>query len=950
MNKPVVTRTNHILPFSELSPAQFERLCLWLVEHEGYGKAEHLGEAGSEQGRDVVAYRDTPAGQRMWYFQCKRYQTLTAATLVKEVEKYNDLAAADPTARPFGIVFVTGAVLSAAARKQVKGFCAESGYECEFWARTELDRKVKRHQDILDEFFGLGPLPGEPSPLRNDTISISRLPATSGSDLFGREAELKLLDDAWSHPKTNIVAFDAFGGVGKTSLISHWLKRQLAPENYRGAERVYCWSFYSQGTSDRAASADLFIDQALRWFDDPDPTAGSPWDKGERLAGYIRHQRTLLILDGLEPLQYPPGSHEGRLKDSALATLLVELAARQPGLCVITTRERVGDLIEFENGTVIRHSLERLSAKAGAMLLRAQGARGDDDELEQAVEEYDGHALALTLLGSYLSDVYGGDILRRGEIESLEDDARHGQHAERVMLAYEKWLGDGIELAILRLLGLFDRPADVDSVQALRAEPAIVDLTEKLQGIKGHEWQQALAKLRRIRLLAPQSSNEPNTLDAHPLVREHFRRRLKTGDPDAWSEANNRLYEHLKSTAKEFPDTVKEMSPLYAAIAHGTAAGRYRESYDYVYRRRTCRDYRFFSTTCLGAFGDDLAALSCFFEAPWQEPAAELQYPDSAHLLAVAGFDLLALGRLREAAQPIRAALKADTSFQDWKNAAVAASNLSQLYLTLGDISEALANARSAIEFADRSRGSEQEVSRATLADALHHAGRIEEAEATFREAENIQKQKECDYPFLYSIRGFEFCDLLLGRGKADEVKKRAAWALAIAESEQWLLSIGQDNLSLGRAWMLEPDRDYAGRFTEAAKFLQRAVDGVRQSGTMHELPRVLLARGELYRVTGNFEHAGRDLAEALRIAAHGEMNLFIADYHLESARLHLAQAGRDLGPARSQTYPNADPGGSRLEHRGKAREHWTTAKEMIDRMGYHRRDRELDEIEGALR
>jgi hypothetical protein len=78
------------------------------------------------------------------------------------------------------------------------------------------------------------------------------------------------------------------------------------------------------------------------------------------------------------------------------------------------------------------------------------------------------------------------------------------------MLAYEKWLGDGIELAILRLPGLFDRPADVASIQALRAEPGIVDLTDKLRRIKGREWQQALAKLRRIKLMAAQSSNEPN--------------------------------------------------------------------------------------------------------------------------------------------------------------------------------------------------------------------------------------------------------------------------------------------------------------------------------------------------------------------------------------------------------------------------------------------------------
>ncbi|MGH9855684.1 MAG: DUF4062 domain-containing protein, partial [Blastocatellia bacterium] len=136
-------------------------------------------------------------------------------------------------------------------------------------------------------------------------ISISRLPVT-GTDLFGRDAELKLLDDAWANPKINVVTFVAWGGVGKTALVNHWLRR-MEKDDYRGAERVYAWSFYSQGAcDDRAASADLFIDAALRWFGDSDPTQGSPWDKGERLANLVRRSRTLLLLDGLEPLQQPP--------------------------------------------------------------------------------------------------------------------------------------------------------------------------------------------------------------------------------------------------------------------------------------------------------------------------------------------------------------------------------------------------------------------------------------------------------------------------------------------------------------------------------------------------------------------------------------------------------------------------------------------------------------------
>ena len=50
-SKPPIFATTQTLPFDKLSPRDFERLCLWLVEREGYEKAEHLGAAGSEQGQ-----------------------------------------------------------------------------------------------------------------------------------------------------------------------------------------------------------------------------------------------------------------------------------------------------------------------------------------------------------------------------------------------------------------------------------------------------------------------------------------------------------------------------------------------------------------------------------------------------------------------------------------------------------------------------------------------------------------------------------------------------------------------------------------------------------------------------------------------------------------------------------------------------------------------------------
>jgi len=177
-------------------------------------------------------------------------------------------------------------------------------------------------------------------------ISLAKLPSTS-PDLFGRQKELEMLDKAWDNPKTNLISLVAWGGVGKTALVNVWLN-QIAQSQYRGAERVYGYSFYSQGAAEgKQASADLFIATALAWFGDPEPDKGSLWDKGERLAELVKRQRTLLILDGLEPLQYPPGELEGRLKDPGLQCLLRELARHNPGLCIVTTRLLVDDLKEF---------------------------------------------------------------------------------------------------------------------------------------------------------------------------------------------------------------------------------------------------------------------------------------------------------------------------------------------------------------------------------------------------------------------------------------------------------------------------------------------------------------------------------------------------------------------------------------------------------------------------
>jgi len=179
----------------------------------------------------------------------------------------------------------------------------------------------------------------------------------------------------------------------------------------------------------------------------------------------------------------------GQLKDPALTALLRGLAQQNRGVCLVTTREHIADLASFRDTTAPEWDLENLSVPAGVELLRRLGVKGSEDEFNQLVKDIQGHALTVNLLGCFLVKAHRGDIRKRDLVKFEKADAKiKGGHAFKMMAAYEKWLAEEKEegargLAVLRLLGLFDRPANAECLAALRKEPEIAGLTEPLIGL-----------------------------------------------------------------------------------------------------------------------------------------------------------------------------------------------------------------------------------------------------------------------------------------------------------------------------------------------------------------------------------------------------------------------------------------------------------------------------------
>lgn len=470
-------------------------------------------------------------------------------------------------------------------------------------------------------------------------LSVSRLPSTN-SYLFGRKTEIKELNKAYEKSSINIVVLVAWGGVGKTAIVNHWIG-ELREHEYKDAQVVYAWSFYTQGVTERVVSSELFIETILKDFGDSDPTKGFPWEKGIRLANLIRKQKTLLIIDGLEPLQHPPGPEEGRLKDPAMTALLSELAEFNPGLCLITTRLKVANLIKFEANTVITKDLDNLDSKAGAEILRANGVIGRNEELEKTSIDFGGHALALTLLGSYLRIVHGGDISRRDRIVLLEDDTREGRHARRVMASYEQWLQEdpnSPDIFFLRLLSLFDRPADISALNYLFNDPPIIGLTDNLRQLSKTAIQHIVSRLRSTKLILEKNFDRSDIFDTHPLVREYFSERLQQERQSAWLEGNKRLSEHYQTNVPFQPDTIQEMEFLFQAAICGCKANAFRQVLDEIYKPRIMRGQESYAANSLGAANALLAVLSYFFElADWSKPVESLNDEDKLFVLIESG-------------------------------------------------------------------------------------------------------------------------------------------------------------------------------------------------------------------------------------------------------------------------------------------------------------------------
>jgi hypothetical protein len=728
---------------------------------------------------------------------------------------------------------------------------------------------------------------------------LAKLPGAT-AHLFGREAELKQLDE-WRNHKGALL-WVADGGAGKSALLRKWLETQDWPSE----TRFIGHSFYSQGSNNQATSARGFLLDALKQLGVVHETNASDDELGRLLAREAAGQSTVLALDGIEPLQQASTDEKlnGTLKDSGLAVLL-EALAKRPGqaLCLASSRLPVPEC-GITDGPYFRQRPLNLLAPAGArQLLENRGVTGTADELAKLSERCGHHPLALALAAEFCHT-----YLQDSAAEFLKRDwqPQPKGHAATVMGWFDAALADEhqvLDREMARILGLFDRPAPWGALMALKEVDPIPGLSVALHEASESALLESLARLSQWGLLDADLTRQQPDLDAHPLVREHFGELLAEQDRAAWRAAHNVLFDWFCGVPeKECPDTLEELEPLYRAVGHGCKAGRFWTALDMVYRNRIQRGEQGYSLFRLGAYSADLSALTGFFLQGWNlAPIAQENCPSEEKLnedaqtwiLGEAAFCLASLGYLTEALRLRCFEWRVwQESKEDEENFCCSSENLMDLLIPMGRWAEAETLSHYAESTAVLIENKEDRWRHTMSALAyrghiLHGQGRLDCALTVYALAEKIQAGAWRD-PKLFGIYGYFFNQLLMERESSQillfDILSRAKASQVILKKQKRAHTQALDHCAIGSVLAALGDPAAGDEFDLAVTTMQR-------SSLILDLPPMHLARANFLRHLPNLPAAWADHDAAHAIAQRGNMRTNLAECALLAGNLCLDDA-----------------------------------------------------------
>jgi tetratricopeptide (TPR) repeat protein len=694
--------------------------------------------------------------------------------------------------------------------------------------------------DLTDPRFpSAADLPARAAPGPPPRIPMRWEPGPDQVEHFtGRTEELARLNRWAADPQVSLVGVTAWGGAGKTALVTHWVLQAQHPS----LQGVFGWSFYAD------PSAEHWAESLLEWATHEFGIIVAATRPAAAILGLLRTVSMLLVLDGLERVQEgPAGDGFGRLLDGTLREVLVGVCQLgHSGLVMLTSRFPFADLETFDGGAARMLEVPPFTPAEGAALLAAAGASWlPDTERQDLIRAVDGHALAIGVLAGLLAAHPPASDLAALRVE-LNEAARTDTRVRKVLEFYAARLAEP-DRYLLAAVSLFARPVAPEAALAVAAH--------EVCGGRLAGWTPATVQAAvRDRLGGLASWYPDGTISAHPLVRDTFRPLVLDAAEIAAETSLTGLPAGLLISRADALLVVETIELLLDV-------GQWQPADD-IYRNRSGSP-EVWLTLPAARLGQRAGA--AFVTTPARRAACAAQLSPSRlnnHLNGT-GVCAMAAGDLASAREYLSLAVSYARDSSDMKGLTASLQNLADCLDFLGQTTPAWDAAAEALTIAETiSDRSEICDSHSYLGWAAVMMGDAVGAEQHFTAADQIRVADNADGDHLTSMWGAQWAEWLALTERSGPAQRLTHRNAEISREYDWNDDLARCNRMLGRLALA------AGDTAAAGAHLQAAAECFRDGDLLTDLAVILTDLADHALAVRDLDAAERHVTEAVTIAA----------------------------------------------------------------------------------
>lgn len=748
----------------------------------------------------------------------------------------------------------------------------------------------------------------------------------------GRHRLLEHLTNDWLDPKQHVIGLIGFGGEGKSSLARKWLDDVLNDPMLPQPDGIFWWTFIEK------QSVDEFLDAALSYISNnllDSNIITSSHQRTQIIGKMLSVGRYIFVLDGLECMQYSDGDDYGVLRSENLRDLLTYFAnPDNKSFCLVASRLPLIDLMPYT--TYLHRDVDRLSEEDSRTLLQNLGVKGSEENIKKLIEDWDGHALTLSLLGAFIQEETSGEIKDMLEINTPIEGKPRFENVRRILETYNDILSMA-ERAFLMLLSLFYDPMDETILKKFIHDKNYPgSLCSPIAELDSDDYRQMHEKLQRVHLLRYSPSTK--CYSPHALVKAFYAHLIREEYLGEYQDAVEDIANYYGRIAQEKALSLEKLSdfkPQIDAVRYYCRCKKYDEAYDILYERIDDPDRK--QLLKLGAYHSDFNIISEFFDQGNIYSSVQIENMHrKSWILNQVGIDLWGLGHLAESTYFLRESKTISLEISDEKNIERSYSNLASNYISLGQLN-------AAFECANNTIG------RYALQGWIFHLqGKLKASDASFERAQGLirtldfsdhssndpsnkfdpeisntsdLKEPHSKEKYLQGSGGIWYVENLRRVGDKNYARQILEENFVAAEENNMIDFVGQCYRLLGD---LDSDAD---DYSSARLHYETALKIARSISNREVLIQALLARGRwLAKHMKDANAAFSDLNEALGYCVESGYRIYEADVRVALGWAYIANGEKE-----------------------KARQSAERAMQMSNEMGYHWGKVDAEEVLGAI-